>query len=135
MGQYKRLWENNTELSYWSDLNFYRMEHWLDPAGSVLPMDKLRTVVNEAEIEAGFDPEESIRFAGEQVRKRRTTQAPGVRCWKDIVDKRDSISFGTFNSPGYYDVEMPWGNRYDLISKFKNANWVATGFFSVSRIV
>ncbi len=121
MGQYKRLWEKNTGLSYWSDLNFYRMEHWLDPAGNVLPMDQLREVIDESEIETQFDPEEPIRFAGEQVRKRRTTQAPGVRCWGDIVERRDKIKFATFRSPGYYDVETPWPNRFDLIAKFKGA--------------
>ncbi len=123
MGQYKRLWENNTELSYWNDLNFYRMEHWLDPEGSVLPMEKLRTVVSELEIEAKFDPEEPIRFSGEQIRKRRTVQAPGVRNWGDIVKKRESISFATFHPPGFYDTERPWHNRFELIAKFKNASY------------
>ena len=122
MGQYKRLWEQNTELSYWNDLNWYRMEHWLDPEGSVLPLEKLRTVVSETEIEAKFDPEEPIRFSGEQIRKRRTVQAPGVRNWGDIVEKRDKITFATFHPPGYYDTNMPWHNRYELIAKFKSAS-------------
>ena len=121
MGQYKRLWEQNTGLSYWSDLNFYRMEHWLDPAGNVLPMEKLRTVLSETTIDAKFDPEEPIRFSGEQIRKRRTTLAPGVRCWGDIVERRDAIRFATFHPPGYYDVEKPWSNRFDLIATFKGA--------------
>ena len=109
MGQYKRLWEQNTELSYWNDLNFYRMEHWLDPAGSVLPLDKLRTIVSEEEIDSKFDPEEPICFAGEQIRKRRTVQAPGVRNWGDVVEKRDSIRFATFHPPGYYDTRACLG--------------------------
>ena len=121
MGQYKRLWENNTGLSYWNDFNFYRMEHWLNPEGDVLPVEKLRTIVSETEIDAKFDPEEPIRFAGEQIRKRRTVQAPGVRNWGDVVEKRDSISFASFNPPGFYDVETPWHNRFELIAKFKNA--------------
>ena len=121
MGQYKRLWEQNTELSYWSDLNFYRMEHWLDPVGNILPLEKLRTVLDETKVDAKFDPEEPIRFSGEQIRKRRTTMAPGVRCWGDIVKRRDSIRFATFHPPGYYDVEKPWSNRFDLIANFKGA--------------
>ena len=119
MGQYKRLWEDNTGLSYWDDWNFYRMEHWLNPEGNVLPVEKLRTVVDETEIEAKFDPDEPILFAGEQVRKRRTVQAPGVRNWGDIIEKRDSIIFATFHSPGVYDTDMPWDNRFELIAKFK----------------
>ena len=122
MGQYKRLWEQNTELSYWNDWNWYRMEHWLDPEGNVLPLEKLRTVVSESEIEAKFDPEEPIRFSGEQIRKRRTVQAPGVRNWGDVVEKRDKISFATFHPPGYYDTDKPWSNRYELIAKFKSAS-------------
>ena len=121
IGQYKRLWENNNGLSYWNDFNFYRMEHWLDPAGNVIPVEKLRTVVSESKIDAHFDPDEPIPFAGEQIRKRRTTQAPGVRTWGDVIEKRDDISLATFYPPGYYDVAKPWHNRYDLIAKFQNA--------------
>ena len=121
MGQYKRLWEQNTGLSYWNDLNFYRMEHWLNPEGNVLPIEKLRTVISESSIDAGFDPDEKIRFAGEQIRKRRTTQAPQVRTWGDVIEKRDSIDFAEFRTPGFYDVGRPWHNRYELIAKFKNA--------------
>ena len=121
IGQYKRLWEKNNGLSYWDDFNFYRMEHWLDPAGNVLPMEKLRTVVSESEIDAKFDPDEPIPFAGEQIRKRRTTQAPGVRTWGDVIEKRDDIQLATFYPPGYYDVQKPWHNRYDLIAEFEGA--------------
>ena len=122
MGQYKRLWEQNTGLSYWNDLNFYRMEHWLNPEGNVLPIEKLRTVVSEKVMDAKFDPDEPIRFAGEQIRKRRTTQAPQVRTWGDVIEKRDSINFAEFHPPGLYDVSRPWHNRYELIAKFKNAS-------------
>ena len=121
MGQYKRLWEQNTGLSYWNDFNFYRMEHWLNPEGSKLPVEILRTVVSESDIDAKFDPDEPIRFSGEQIRKRRTVQAPEVRTWGDVIEKRDSIDFAMFHSPGFYDVDRPWHNRYELIAKFKNA--------------
>ena len=121
MGQYKRLWEKNTGLSYWDDWNFYRMEHWLDPEGNVVPLDKLRTVVDETKIDAKFDPKEAIPFQGEQIRKRRTTQAAGVRNFGDVIEKRDSIKLATFYPPGYYDVDIPWANRYELIAKFKGA--------------
>ena len=50
------------------------MEHWLNPEGNVLPIEKLRTVVSETDINAHFDPDEPIRFAGEQIRKRRTVR-------------------------------------------------------------
>ena len=121
MGQYKRLWEQNTGLSYWDDYNFYRMEHWLNPEGNSLLVEKLRTVVSETDLDAKFDPDEPIRFAGEQIRKRRTVQAPEVRNWGDVIEKRDSIDFAEFHPPGFYDVGRPWHNRYELIAKFKNA--------------
>ena len=121
MGQYKRLWEQNTGLSYWDDYNFYRMEHWLNPEGSELLVEKLRKVVSETDIDAKFDPDEPIRFSGEQIRKRRTVQAPEVRTWGDVIEKRDSIDFAMFHPPGFYDVSRPWHNRYELIAKFKNA--------------
>ena len=121
MGQYKRLWEQNTGLSYWEDYNFYRMEHWLNPEGNVVPVEKLRTVISETEIDAKFDPDEPIRFSGEQIRKRRTVQASGVRTWGDVIEKRDSIDFAEFHPPGVYDAQRPWHNRYELVAKFQNA--------------
>lgn len=118
MGEYKRLWEQNTGLSYWEDLNFYRMEHWLDPAGNQISLGKLREVVSEQLVAAAFDPDEPVRFGGEQVRKRRTTQAPGVRVWGDFVKRRDTVRFATFTPPGYYDTGIPWGNDYGRLAEF-----------------
>ncbi len=116
MGEYKRLWEQNTGLSYWEDANFYRMEHWLDPAGNEIPLAKLRNVETEQPLDIRFDPDEPICFHGEQIRKRRTTQAPGVRSWSDFVERRDSITFATFTPPGYYDTAKPWGNDYGRLA-------------------
>lgn len=121
MGQYKRLWEQNTGLSYWDDFNWYRMEHWLDPAGNEIPMDKLRRVAAEQEVLVKFDPNEPIAFSGEQIRKRRTTLATNVVTWDDVCRKQETIRFATFIPPGTYSVDHPWANEYWRLASLNRA--------------
>src|SRR5207245_4343412 len=73
LGYYKDLFEQNTGLPYWR--HWYYLEHWSDPAGTVVPLDKLRRVTSEREVPASFDRDETTFASGEQVRKRRTTLA------------------------------------------------------------
>lgn len=121
MGQYKRLWEQNTNLSYWDDLNWYRMEHWCDPAGNLIPLEKLREEVKAETVEVQYDPEERIMFAGEQIRKQRTTMAENVRNWGDLREKHDDVRFASFIPPGTYSVSHPWANEYWRVAKLEGA--------------
>ncbi len=121
MGHYKRLWEQNTGLSYWEDWNWYRMEHWLDPAGAVMEMGELRSVSSEREVEATYNPEEKIIIGGEQVKKQRTLKAPNVLTWDDFTRKSDEVRFATFIPPGLYDVETPRENEFWRIASFDKA--------------
>ncbi len=45
LGHYKALFEHNTGLAY--SKHWYYLEHWFDPAGTPIPLDKLREVVRE----------------------------------------------------------------------------------------
>lgn len=121
MGHYKRLWENNTGLSYWDNWNWYQMEHWLDPAGTVLALEDLREVQQEREITASYDPSETVLVGGEQIAKKRTLKATNVRNWGDFTQHADSVRFASFVPPGYYDVETPWNNEYWRIAEFEKA--------------
>ncbi|MEM6473265.1 MAG: hypothetical protein AAF802_27130, partial [Planctomycetota bacterium] len=116
IGHYKRLWEQNTGISYWNDKFFWRMEHWVDPEGTPVDLDLLRDAESMTKVEFKYDPEEEIWYAGEQVRKRRTSKAPGVKQWGDFVSQRTKVRFATFRPPGVYDGSKPWGNRYELIA-------------------
>ena len=98
MGHYKHLFERNTGVSYW--------KHWSDPAGTSVRLGGLRNVAREQEVRSSFDPDERLIVAGEQTRKRRTTDAEDVRTWGDFFDGR-KIRFATFAPPGRYDVNKP----------------------------
>ncbi len=109
LGQYKRLIEYNTGVSYWE--HWYKLEHWSDPAGTAIDLAELRTVRGERKLAVEFDRDELILVAGEQVRKKRTTNAKNLVTWDDMIDRHD-VTFATFRPPGYYDVETPWSNEY-----------------------
>lgn len=118
LGHYKQLFERNTGLSYVR--NWYYLEHWFDPAGTKVPMAKLRQVTREREAPATFDRNEKIITAGEQGRKRRTTVATNVGNWGDFFAGR-LVRFASFIPPGRYSVNHPWKNRYTEMDRFEKA--------------
>jgi hypothetical protein len=122
LGQYQRIWEGNTDLSCWrDDCMWYRMEHWLDPAGTKINPGKLRTVCSTDRVNIHFEPCESILYDGEQIGKKKTTCMPHARTWGDIIRRRNA-TFATFRKPGIYDWDFPWQNEYWRISCLRGAN-------------
>lgn len=118
LGHYKRVFEHNTGVSYWD--HWYKLEHWSNPQGTPVRLESLRKVTSEREVEAKFDLQEPIIVAGEQVRKRRTTNGANLRTWGDFFDGR-SVQFASFVPPGWYDVRKPWKNEYGRLSQFEKA--------------
>ena len=118
LGHYRRLLEQNTGLDY-AD-HWYGLEHWSDPAGTVMAMEKLRSVYSEREVAAIYDANEMIMYAGEQVRKKRTCNGPNLVTWGDITGKR-GIEFASFIPPGRYSVDHPWGNEYWRLAQYRKA--------------
>jgi uncharacterized membrane protein YdjX (TVP38/TMEM64 family) len=118
LGYYKAIFEHNTHLPYWQ--HWYYLEHWFDPAGTPVPLEKLREVKDEREAAATFDPAERILFAGEQIRKRRTTIGENIITWGDFFGPR-RVRFATFVPPGKYDLNRPWKNQYWRIDQFQKA--------------
>ena len=118
LGHYKSVFEHNTGLPYWK--HWYYLEHWFDPAGTPVPMGKLREVMAEREVPAAFDRAAPVFFAGEQLRKRRTTVAQNVRAWGDYYDGR-AVRFASFVPPGRYDLSKPWKNEYVRMDRFDKA--------------
>ena len=115
LGHYAEQFERNTGLDYadW----WYPLEHWQDPAGTVMNLGGLRTVTGEVPAEIAFDPDEPITVAGEQVRKCRTTEGSGYVCWGDLIERAD-VRFATFVPPGKYSHAHPWGNEYWRLHEF-----------------
>jgi uncharacterized membrane protein YdjX (TVP38/TMEM64 family) len=118
LGHYRHLFEGNTGLPYWR--HWYYLEHWFDPAGTPVPLDRLRRVVRQRRVAATFDPGEPVLAAGEQARKRRTTMAENVRTWGDFSDGR-KVRFASFIPPGRYSVRHPWKNGYRRMDHFEEA--------------
>ncbi len=85
-----------------------------------MPLDALRKMTSERKLHVVFDASEPILAAGEQVRKRRTTDGENLRTWGDFFDGR-TVRFATFAPPGRYDVRKPWKNEYWRLSLFDKA--------------
>jgi hypothetical protein len=118
MGHYARLVEYNTGLDY-ADY-WYGLEHWFDPAGTIMNMDGLRSVYSEREATVRFRPDERLIVAGEQVRKKRTVNVPNQVTWGDVI-REGSAEFATFIPPGRYSVRHPWGNEYWRLDHLEKA--------------
>ena len=80
-------------------------------------LDKLRSVESEHDIEIDYDAQEPIWYAGEQIRKKRTTMAENIRTWGDYTDGR-SVRYGSFIPPGIYKNDHPWKNEYTRMDTF-----------------
>ena len=118
LGHYKDVFEANTDLPYWK--HWYYLEHWSNPAGTLVNLEGLRRVTAEREVSADFDLDEPVLAAGEQLNKRRTMLAENVVAWKDVFDGRP-VRFASFIPPGRYSVQHPWGNEYPRMKRFEKA--------------
>ncbi len=118
LGHYKEMFEQNTALPYWQ--NGYYLEHWFDPEGTTIPMDKLRQVTWEEEIQTDFGKTDPVMAFGEQARKRKTTFAENILEFGNFYDGR-KVRFASFIPPGRYSVKHPWRNKYGQINRFDKA--------------
>jgi hypothetical protein len=118
LGHYKRLFEHNTGLAYaW---HWYYLEHWFDPAGTKVPMAKLRQVTRQHVVSTTFDRAEKVFTVGEQTRKRRTMLAENIVTWGDFYPGQ-TIRFAAFIPPGRYSVKQPWKHKYGQMDRFEHA--------------
>lgn len=118
LGHYRRIFERNTQVSYRK--HWYKLEHWSDPAGTPVDLEKLRIVEGERKAPAHFDPGEAVVVAGEQTRKQRTVIAKNISRWLDFVSGQQ-IQFAKFIPPGRYSVRHLWKNEYWRLAKFGGA--------------
>jgi len=118
LGHYKNVFEHNTGLPYWK--HWYYLEHWVDPAGTIMSLDGLRRVVSERDVNAPFDEDERLIVAGPQLGKRRIMTADNVLVWKDFFGGH-KIRFATFIPPGKYSVNHPWKNEYWRMDRYEKA--------------
>ena len=118
LGHYKHIFEHNTGVSYWN--HWYKLEHWSDPVGTPVRLDKLRSVTREFTAEASFDAQERIFASGEQTYKRRTLYAENIVTWGYFYSG-SKVRFATFIPPGRYSVKHPWKNEYHRFATLDEA--------------
>jgi len=119
LGHYKRIFERNTRTLYRK--HWYKLEHWSDPSGTPIDLEKLRTTEVERKIPVHFNPNESIVGAGEQLRKQRTVMGANIRRWSDFVRGREDVGFAKFIPPGRYSVNHIWKNEYGRLAILESA--------------
>jgi hypothetical protein len=98
LGLYKQLFEQVNGLSYWS--YWWSLEHWVDPSGTPIRLDRLRAVEQERTIKATARLDEPVAALGEQVRKRRNILTPVAATYRDWYVQ--PVRFASFIPPGIY---------------------------------
>ncbi len=103
LGLYKQLFEQVNGLSYWS--YWWSLEHWVDPAGTAIRVDRLRTVEQEWTVVATAQWDEPVPAQGEQSRKRRNIMTPIATTYRDWYTQ--PVRFASFIPPGRYSRAHP----------------------------
>jgi hypothetical protein len=103
LGFYKNLFERVNGLSYWS--YWWSLEHWVDPSGTPIRVDQLRTVEREWPAQATAQWDKSIPAVGDQARKRKNILTPVAATYRDWYS--GPVQFSSFISPGRYSRAHP----------------------------
>ena len=103
LGLYKQLFEQVNGLSYWS--YWWSLEHWVDPAGTTIRLDRLRTVEREWPVATTARWDEPVPAQGEQSRKRRNITTPVAATYRDWYTQ--PVRFASFIQPGRYSRAHP----------------------------
>ncbi len=100
LGLYKALFEQVNGLSYWD--YWWPLEHWVDPSGTLIRLDRLRTVEREWVVPAVPRWEERPLADGEQRLKRRNILSAPVHRYRDWYNQ--PVRFAGFVPPGRYSL-------------------------------
>lgn len=103
LGLYKQVFERVNGLSYWS--YWWSLEHWVDPSGTPIRVDRLRTVEQEWPIQATALWDEPVAAQGEQVHKRKNILTPVATTYLDWYTQ--PVRFSSFIPPGRYSWAHP----------------------------
>jgi hypothetical protein len=117
LGLYKALFERVNGLSYWN--YWWSLEHWVDPAGTPVRLDRLRTVEREWSGVARAHWDESPATRGEQALKRKNVLSGAVYTYRDWYTQ--PIRFASFIAPGRYDLTKPRDTKLDYLASFTTA--------------
>ena len=117
LGLYKQVFEQVNGLSYWS--YWWSLEHWVDPAGTPIRLDRLRTVEREWTVEAKAQWDEPVAASSEQARKRKNILTPVASLYRDWY--RQPVQFASFISPGQYSRAHPRDTQLHYLAELTGA--------------
>ncbi len=117
LGLYKQLFEQVNGLSYWS--YWWSLEHWVDPSGTPIRVDLLRTVEQEWPIQATARWDESVAAQGEQAYKRKNILTPVAAAYRDWY--RQPVRFASFIPPGRYSHAHPRETQLHYLAELTGA--------------
>lgn len=117
LGLYKQLFEQVNGLSYW--VYWWSLEHWVDPSGTPIRLDGLRTVEREWTVSASAHWDESPAWQGEQRLKLKNVLAPPIYTYRDWYAQ--PVQFASFIPPGRYSVSHPRDTKLQYLAEFTGA--------------
>lgn len=117
LGLYKQLFERVNGLSYWS--SWWKLEHWVDPSGTPIHLDRLRAVEQEWIIEATAQWDEPVAALGEQVRKRKNILTPFATTYRNWY--QPPVRFASFIPPGIYSRTHPRDTNLHYLAELTSA--------------
>jgi hypothetical protein len=117
LGLYKNPFQQVNGLSYWD--HWWSLEHWVDPSGTPIRLDRLRRVEREWTVKAVARWDESPLWRGEQLMKRKNILAPPVYTYRDWYAQ--PIQFASFIPPGRYSVKHPRDTQLHYLAEFTGA--------------
>jgi len=117
LGLYKQLFELVNGLSYWD--YWWSLEHWVDPSGTPVPLERLRTVVREWPVEARARWNEPPPANGEQRSKRKNVLAKPVTAYRDWYTQ--PVWFASFIPPGRYSLAHPRDTQLHYLAELTGA--------------
>jgi len=117
LGLYKKLFERVNGLSYWD--YWWSLEHWVDPSGTPVRLDRLRTVEREWSVEVTAQWDEPPATRGEQALKRRNILTGQVYTYRDWYTQ--PVRFASFVPPGRYSVANPRETKLAYLAELSGA--------------
>ena len=117
LGLYKNLFEQVNALSYWS--YWWSLEHWVDPSGTPIHVDGLRTIEREWPIQATARWDEPVPAKGEQALKRKNILTPFAATYRDWYNQ--PVRFASFIPPGRYSRAHPRETELHYLAELTGA--------------
>lgn len=117
LGLYKQVFERVNDLSYWS--YWWSLEHWVDPSGTAIRLDRLRTIEQEWPIQATAWWDEPVAANGEQGRKRKNILTPVATTYRDWYN--GPVQFASFIPPGRYSRAHPRETQLHYLAELTGA--------------